>query len=326
MTNDERLVGGSPCVIGANLRCLAMAIAPRRTPGTRPGLVCLALAAAHLTGAEVAFADEIANDCPQVTEVASKLDQLLVNQVNGPEAGGTADKIVIRDRGASWEIEVAGHHTSYDDPVRDCSERARVSAVFAALALEPPDHEPPAEVVVHKEAPSVAPSPIRQRIELAPALVLGLGADDTAMTWGGDVRWQISGARLALTAGLGGMMPAVVRAGAYEASLARVVFDVSPRIWLRAGSARLALELGPFAGWLFAKGRNLSPDGSSTSVDAGARLAVRVELAWRTLAPFLAAHAELSVRRFRMLVEPSGDVGAAPRVWLGLLLGAAFGR
>lgn len=300
-----------------------MALAPRQTLGTRLGLVCLALGAALLT--EVALADEIASDCPLVTEVALRLDQLLVHQVNGLEAGGNARMIVVRDHGASWEIEVAGHHASYDDPLRDCVERARVSAVFAALALEPPDRGPPAEVVVPKDAPHVAPSPIRQRIELGPELVLGLRTDDTTIAWGGDVRWQISGARLSLTAGLGGMMPTVVRAGGYEASLARVVFDVSPRVWLQAGSAWVALELGPFAGWLFAKGRNLSPNGSSTNVDAGARLAVRIELAWRKLTPFLAAHAQLSARRFRMLVEPSEDVDTAPRVWLGLLLGAAFG-
>jgi hypothetical protein len=121
------------------------------------------------------------------------------------------------------------------------------------------------------------------------------------------------------------MLPTVVRAGAYQARLARMTFDLSPRAWLHVGPASFTLELGPFAGLLFARGRNLSPDDSSTSLDAGARLAVRVELAWRKVSPFLAAQGEVSARRFQMLIEPSGDAGTAPRVWLGLLLGAAFG-
>jgi hypothetical protein len=166
---------------------------------------------------------------------------------------------------------------------------------------------------------------MRQGLELSPEVVVGVGGSDTARAWGAVLRWQMSGARLGLTAGLGGMLPAIVRAGAYEAQLARMAFDLSPRAWLHAGPVSFAMELGPFVGLLFSKGRNLSPDDSSTNVDAGARLAVRVELVGRRLSPFLAAQGEFGMRRFQMAVEPSRDVGTAPRLWLGLLLGAALG-
>jgi hypothetical protein len=289
---------------------------------SRSRIACLTFATALLAGGRVARAEESPSDCPQLAEVASRVDQLLVRQTGA----SAADQIEIRDRGASWEIEVADHQASYADPNRDCAERVRVATVFAALALEPPDREVPVAVVAPPEVPQAAPAPVvRQGLEVAPELVLGLGGSGTATAWGGALRWQISGARLGLGAGLGGMLPAIVRAGPYEAQLARTTFDVSPRARLRAGPASFGLDLGPFVGLLFAKGRNLSPGGSSTSFDAGARLALRVELAWRRISPFLAARGEVGVRRFQMSVEPSGEVGTAPRVWLGMMLGAALG-
>lgn len=301
---------------------------------TRPRLARLALAGALLGALGVARADDGGGACPGLGEVTSRLEQLLGD---GAVAEAPAEKIVLRDHGGSWEIEVAGQRASYADPARDCGERARVATVFAALALEPPapaapvlESAPPpdpAEVVAPPPPDSMPRSSMRQRLELSPEIVLGVGAGDTTTAWGGALRWHLSGARMGLTVGLHGVAPAVVRAGAYEASLSRVVLDVSPRVWLSAGSASFALELGPFAGLLFAKGRNLSPGASSTTVDAGARVAVRVEVAWwRTVSPFVAVQAELGARRFRLLVDPSGDVGSAPRMWLAFLLGAAFGR
>lgn len=288
---------------------------------TRSRIACLTLAGTLLAGSRVASAQqESQSDCPRLAEVRARLDQLLVSgATDAPEA------IEIRDHGASWEIEVAGHGASYPDPVRDCAERTRVATVFAALALEPPTEPEMPAVSRPAEAPSPVQASAHQSVELAPALVMGVRAGDTATAFAGSLRWQISGLRLGLVAGVAAMLPAVVRAGAYQAELTRVVFDLSPRLWLRAGSAAFTLEMGPFAGLLSAKGRNLSPGGSSTSLDAGARLAVRVELRRRRLSPFLAAQGELSARGFRMLVEPSGDVGNTPRLWLGLLLGAALG-
>jgi hypothetical protein len=288
-----------------------------------PRLRMACLAGALLTSMRVASAEERQSDCPRVAEVTSRLEQLLVS---GVDASGAAENIVVRDHGATWEIDVAGHRASYVDPARDCPERVRVATVFAALVLEPPNREAPAQVVGAPVGPASLPrSSMHQGLELAPELVLGLRAGDSVSAWGGGLRWQLSGVRMGLTAGLRGMMPAVVRAGAYEASLARMVFDVSPRVWLRSGSASFTLEMGPFAGLLFARGRNLSPGGSSANLDAGGRAAVRVELTRPRLSPFLAVQGEVSLRRFRFLVEPSGEVGTAPRVWLGLLLGAALG-
>lgn len=310
---------------------------------TRSRLARLALAGALLGALGVARADDGGSDCPGLGDVVSRLAQLLGA---GTVAATAAQKIVLRDHGGSWEIEAAGQRASYADPARDCGERARVATVFAALALEPPAPAEPAlepaapaeptleivaparpvDVAPPQQPPSMPGGSLRHRLELSPELVLGLGAGDTTTAWGGALRWHLSGARLGLTVGLHGVAPAVVRAGAYEASLARVVLDVSPRVRLSAGSASFALELGPYAGLLFAKGRDLTPGASSTNVDAGVRGAVRFEVAWwRTVSPFVAVQAELGVRRFRLLVEPSGDVGSAPRMWLALLLGAAVG-
>jgi hypothetical protein len=54
---------------------------------------------------------------------------------------------------------------------------------------------------------------------------------------------------------------------------------------------------------------------------------LRAQTIGRWLSPFLAFQAEFSARRFSLMVDPIGDVGTAPRIWLGLLAGAsvAFG-
>jgi hypothetical protein len=42
------------------------------------------------------------------------------------------------------------------------------------------------------------------------------------------------------------------------------------------------------------------------------------------LSPFLALQTELSARRFDLVVDSIGNVGTAPRIWLGALVGASI--
>jgi hypothetical protein len=134
----------------------------------------------------------------------------------------------------------------------------------------------------------------------------------------------MSGQHLGLTTSLQGSYPAVAEVQKYQLALARVSLDVSATLSWRLGAAEFGVELGPYVALLFARGRGLDPNGTSTHIDAGGRLGLRARaVGWR-LSPFLALQAELSARQFSLVVDPVGDVGTAPRLWLGLLAGASI--
>jgi caa(3)-type oxidase subunit IV len=92
-----------------------------------PGVIaCLSLASTRPTLA----ADET-SDCPRLSEVVAALGQVVAADV----AQAAASEIAIRDLGSSWQIEVRAHASSYAEPARNCAERAKVAAVFAALVM-----------------------------------------------------------------------------------------------------------------------------------------------------------------------------------------------
>ena len=264
-------------------------------------------------------------ECPKSTDVDAALAQLLRAKADRP----ALPTVVVRDQGASWSVEVAGRSATYSDPARDCSERTRIAAVFAALVLEPPELEDsvPEAPVEKPKAPAAPPATGVHRLDLAPEFLLspGMGGRNTALTWGGSLRWLVAGARTGMTVGLGAGHPAVVKVPGYEASLGRVSLDTSVHFRWHSDSVEFGMEIGPYGGLLLARGRGLYANATSTHIDAGGRLGLRIAATGRRFSPFLAFQSEVSARRFSLVVDdPSRDVGSAPRVWLGLLAGGAI--
>jgi hypothetical protein len=263
-----------------------------------------------------------AGDCPASADVDAALAQLLsANSDRTPSAA-----ITVRDLGASWSVHIAGRSASYSDPTRNCMERTRIAAVFAALVLEPPDAGDLSQAPAVRESAGSTHLPRTHRLDLAPEFLVapGAGGRSSALTWGGSLRWLASGERFGLTAGLEANYPTIAKVQQYELSLARISLDASARLLWRWGAAELGIEIGPYGALLVAQGRGLYPGATSTHIDAGGRLGFRVQtMAWR-VSPFLALQTELSARRFDLVVDPIGSVGTAPRIWLGVLAGASI--
>jgi hypothetical protein len=267
---------------------------------------------------------DAAGDCPASADIEAALTQLL-----SAKSDRTASATVtVRDLGTTWSVHVAGRSATYSDPDRNCAERTKVAAVFVALVLEPPDiGEPPPAPAMRESVGSTHPRLSRiHRLDLAPEFLLapGAGKRSSAMTWGGALRWLASGEHFGLTAGLEGSYPAVAKVQPYELSLARISIDTSASLCWRWSTAELGIELGPYGALLLAHGRGLYPSASSTHMDAGGRLGFRAQTIGRWVSPFLALQAELSARRFSLMVDPIGDVGTAPRIWVGVLAGASI--
>jgi hypothetical protein len=263
-------------------------------------------------------------DCPRSADVEPALAQLL----SGRSDRTSSAVVTVRDLGARWSVQVAGRTATYPDPARNCPERTKIAAVFAALVLEPPDMGDLSPAPSRGES-TASPQPrlLRMhRLALAPEFLFapGAGGRGSARTWGGSLRWLASGERFGLTAGLEASYPTVAKVREYELSLARVSLDTSASLSWRWGAAEFGIEIGPYGTLLLAHGHGLFPNASSAHIDAGGRLGFRVQSVGRRVSPFLAFQAELGARHFSLMVDRIGDVGTAPRIWLGLLAGGSI--
>lgn len=279
-----------------------------------PGLLgCLALVVGVCLG-DRARAEEC--ECPRRADVVAGLGQVLTTE----QAEDAGSEIVMRDQGASWDIEVRGQTSTYSDPARNCAERARVAAVFAALALEPVDEEEP---------PAAAPEPEEPvgffSLEAGPQLTLAALAQarNTPLGLGGQARLIRTGEHLGVSLGIDVAGFTKLDVGWYGASILRGACDLSGRISWAPGPFILAAELGPYLGLLRVRGTGLGKASSVQRMDGGGRAAISARLRTR-LAPFLTLQAEMGARRFDVRVEPGGSIGAMPRLWLGLIVGGAF--
>jgi hypothetical protein len=286
-------------------------------------LACVTLASSLCARSSPAGDNVAASTCPRLAEVVAGLGQVLT----GKPGEISPAEIQIHDYGTTWDIEVRGRVSAYSDPARDCAERARVATVFAALIVEPFDADRGA---AHAPAPPIAAgSPHAARsyaVEIAPLLAFAAGAQsrNTPVGLGGQVRASLSGEHLGLSFGAEMAVFSKLDLGVYGASITRAAFDLSPRLSWGNGRLGWAAEVGPTLALLRARGAGLGENSSSIHVDAGARGALLARLRGARLAPLLALQAELGARRFDLTVEPSGSIGSAPRLWLGLLLGCVL--
>jgi hypothetical protein len=224
-------------------------------------------------------------------------------------------------------VDAAGQTGAFVDVGRDCTERARVAAVFIALALSPPAApERPAP-----PPPPAPPSAPRRWFELAAEARLdgaSVGAPAaTTVAWGGEVRGAVGRGVLGIAATAGVLAPTDDAFGSVEVRQQR--FPLSLSLTLGHELARglgiagdLGLAVVPFT----LQGEGLSTVAPATRIDLGARLSVALRLpalAGR-LAPVVGLHADLFPRPYRFSVDPLGDIGSSSGFWLGASLGLSY--
>lgn len=269
---------------------------------------------------------ETRGDCPSGPAVTAALLPVIGN-VSVPVNAAPR----VSDLGDRFETSAAGQTGLYVDSGRDCAERARVAAVFIALALNPPTFRSPPPL---SPAP---PKPVPHKwLQVgAAARFDGTGAGNappkTVLSWGGE---------LGLAAGYG-MWGGALGAGLVQSSAAyfsrynvtiavrqlRLPFSAALRLQgdlprrLRVGAELgVALVVVRFAG------DDLQMMGSTTRLDAGGRAAITVRLPVmaRHFAPFVGAHAEYFPKPYKLDVDPVMTVGSSSRLWLGATAGILF--
>jgi hypothetical protein len=295
-------------------------------------IAAAALAGDPLAGAEAppppAVVVEAAGTCPTGEAVRAALLPVL-----GASPAAAPSPPRVSDLGPRFEVVAAGQTGEFVDSARDCVERARVAAVFIALALNPP--VPPARppVVISEPPPRPPPEVKRPPQRWFSAAVMArfdgaqAGASSTLEgTWGGELGAAFGRGALGVAATAGALAPTVstfgsvgVRQQRFPLSVAVAVKHDLPARFRLAGD--LGVAVVPFT----LEGQGLDTANPALRVDLGGRLAVELRFPpVGGLTPVLGLHAEYFPRTYALAVDPLGDVGTSSNLWLGTSLGLAF--
>lgn len=281
---------------------------------------------------------QLASDstCPSAAHVARELAPLLPRTRLDVAIGaaGAAPRAEILDEGDAVRIRIGEEERSFDDPKRICSERARASAVFIGLVLDPPvlpeaQKPPPAPAPLPPPEP---PSPAGSErgpdltLELGPLLQIAPISDAAQLPlaggFGGRLAW---GRGLSLVLGAAFLLPTRLALPEADARLVWLPFDLAVRGSHDADPLTLSAELGPELALLFASGDRVENPRTSTRLEVGARGALSVT--WHMsarLGAFLSVHSVWRPRPYDFRVNPNLASGTTPPLWIGTSLGLSL--
>jgi hypothetical protein len=244
-------------------------------------------------------------------------------------------ELSIQDLGERYTVEIRGRRREYVDDARDCAKRARVSAVFVALTVAPPDialPEVPAEPPPEPPAPRAPPPRIAvPRLEPTPRAwwpELDLGAlaaaaprsDHSLFVMGGELRLALASERWGLTAGASVSTPGTLELEGVRVRVARYPFDLGARVRWSGSVVAAWIDVGAVVSLLQVRAIDFVDPSSTSRWEPGARVAFTLasQGAW---APYLRVFTDLVPAPPDVAVEPRGPIGKTPAVWVGLSIG-----
>ena len=280
---------------------------------------------------------DVSGQCPTRDAVLAALVPALAKDARAPERV----PLLVVDLGDRFQVAAGGQTRQYDDAARDCGERARVAAVYIALALNPPVFQapppPPRVPTIERPAPAAPPTgeasaaprwaevAIAARVDGTSA---GAPSSSSAVAAGAELRGAFGWRRLGVMASAGILSSTTNTFASVPVSERRFPCSVGLMARQRLGAgAELDGELGVALVPFTLAGQGLQTSDPSTRLDIGARLAVALAFPAVAggVAPFVGLHAELFPRRYVVNVGPSGDIGETSPLWLGVSAGLAFG-
>jgi hypothetical protein len=244
--------------------------------------------------------------------------------------------VEIVDLGAAFRLIVAGRVREYRDELRDCADRARIAAVFIALAIDPagilatpqpPPPSPPPSVA--ETAPPPSPEPPRRpaaQLSIGATGVAGLGPDAQIVQPGISLRLSVGRGRIAIAGGATALLPVDATVGGVALDHGRVPADLGLRLQRSGRRTEAYGELGVLVAVVSERAVDLAMARGQTSIEIGARGALGLRLAPSSrLAPFGALVAELIPNPAEVFALPQGAAGHTPRVWIGATVGVSLG-
>lgn len=248
-------------------------------------------------------------DCPRAAEVSRILGTLLRRHRLGGQ-GPVRENVLAEDEGEAYLVVAGTARREFRDPERHCDERARMAAVFAAMALESPAAAVPAA------PPPVPPTRIitpitaaRTHLEIEAAAVMEVlpSGGQASLSGGGSLHvvllsrglgakesWSIGG-----SLGGGARSPSTTVLSGRAIDIVRLPFDASLRGSFRTGPAEVAMEAGALVAEAWTSWQSASLHYVGQGVGFGVRAAAQLRV-W--LAPRLAALVGMEVDE---LIRPS---------------------
>jgi hypothetical protein len=280
------------------------------------------------------FGLRVVGTCPSSEAVEQALAPLLKTELLA--AAGAASK--VEDRGNHFLVSVRDQTGQYADPARDCAERARVSAVFIALTLNPPQiqrSEPPPNM---KQAPHVDALPPTPELSSTPPktawarLDLGARFDGTlysgssaTIASGLELRASLRNQSVGVAVGAAIFAPVVWELSGVLVSAQRFPSHLGLRLHLPVPPLELNLDLGVAAALFTLHALEATGEPLATRVDVGPRIALTTHFETsRGLAPYVGVQVEYFPQAYHIDVEPVGRLGSTPKLWVGLSLGASL--
>jgi hypothetical protein len=286
---------------------------------------------------------QVVGSCPTADAVERALAPLLKRELSF--SSEALARVV--DHGNRFAVSVKGQTGQYLDAERDCAERARVSAVFIALTLNPPEIQSSdahsQAVASLPEGPS--PSPPRAAAALAPVetaiprthgawTLLELGARfDGALNVGApstlaagvELRGSLGSGRIGGVLGAAVLAPVIWELSGVLVREQRFPCHLALRLRWASAPPELSLDLGVSATTFVVRAPELGGESLATRLDLGPRAALTTQFEpVGGVSPYLGAQLEYFPRSYRLYADPAGQVGSTPHVWVGMNLGVSL--
>jgi hypothetical protein len=273
---------------------------------------------------------ETRGTCPSAETIRRQLGPLLPDTEVRLTPVTRAPKARVVDEGLRFSIGVGGAERTISEPARDCVERARISAVFIALALDPPfiaPDGPPSRVAVPARDTGVA-NPTAGR-DLGVSVAAGAMA---SVALASPSAWCV-GPSLGLAIDSGGagevalsgalLSPFTLEFATGSVRVLRLPFDVGYRMIAKSGAVSGYAGLSLQADLLHVTGVGFDRSAESVRVGLGARASLGGRY---HMTPVWVLFGELSgvyfPRPYSLEVEPARTLGTTPGAWFGATLGA----
>jgi hypothetical protein len=296
-----------------------------------PALAVISPVGSEAPSQDAAPTIETRGSCPSAEQVSATIAPLLGSLARKRLGEGA---VRVDDLGERFEVAAAGQRGQYVDTARDCAERARVAAVFIALALNPPaaptiprvDAGPPAEALSADTLASAwwARLALGGRIDHSPA---DEGRSSPAASLGAELGAALGKRAFGVSVGGGVLAPTVVTFGSVPVHEQRFPFRFAAAVRHKiAGPFELAGELGLSFVLLRLRGEDLDTIDPATRLDVGGRagLALTMVSVGSSWAPYLAVHGEYFPRPYEFEVGPLGRIGSTNRLWVGASAGLSW--
>jgi hypothetical protein len=289
-----------------------------------------ALLAALASRSAVAAEPQPESHCPTREEVGHAVRALLSRSRAQVDVDAALRELTIQDLGERYTVEIRGRKREYADAPRDCAKRARVSAVFVALTVAPPDialpEPPPIAPPEPPPTPHVPPPPAPRtwwpEVELGAWAGAAPRSDHSLFVMGGELRLALESERWGLTAGARVSTSGTLELENVRVRVARYPFDLGARARWSSSVVAAWLDVGATLSVLQIRALDLQDARTTTRLEPGARAAftLAAQGAW---APYLRVFTEVAPAPYDVAIEPRGPIGKTSALWVGVSIGVS---